>query len=592
MSINDTPTYQEFDNIRLNLPNLYTPIGKPIMGGMGQVFKVHHNTWNTDLAIKQPHADLYKTDEEKQIFINECEAWIDLGLHPHIVSCYYVREFGGTPSVFSEWMDGGSLKDIIDNQSLYQGNDSQIFTRILDIAIQFARGLHYAHQFGLIHQDVKPDNLMLNNDGTAKVTDFGIARARNIISTSHPIRTTGTIVSQGGGYTPPYRSPEQKNGATLTRRTDIWSWAVSVLEMLLGECCWTDGIIAGSGFEDYLPQTKISVPKTLVDLLRRCFRMEESQRPHDFSEIDNVLCSLYLEHAKIPYPRKQPKSARETADSLNNKALSYLDIGKPKKALECWKNALLLNPKHLDCVYNNALHEWRSGACSDTHHLHNLLSICKTDGSAHAYFLAGMFLMERGDDLSAIKWLEQAVQNNPDDYESLASVLHYAKKRRSAWRNKSYSPNHSSTTSFKDPHVFNQNKTNPKRDVYLSYDESRYLILSPNGLKPSDKYNRNQGTRISHSIELIGLLNRADHNKFYSLAATEDNLRTISVQFSADEKYAIILQKTSNVLSQYNKHLYIKLFDLKTLKCVSSFNSDCFDADAKEVYYTSKKMRY
>ncbi|WP_156972067.1 protein kinase domain-containing protein, partial [Syntrophaceticus schinkii] len=92
-----------------------------IEGGMGSVWRVHHTGWNVDLAMKQPQAKAFQTKKQKEKFINECDAWINLGLHPHIVSCYYVREIGGVPTIFSEWMDGGSLADVIRNGSLYRG---------------------------------------------------------------------------------------------------------------------------------------------------------------------------------------------------------------------------------------------------------------------------------------------------------------------------------------------------------------------------------------------------------------------------------------------------------------------------------------
>src|SRR6266851_2154727 len=94
------------------------------------------------------------------------------------MSCYYVRRLGGIPRVFAEYVEGGSLKDWIDSGKLYEGGAEQARERILDIAIQFAWGLHYAHEQGLIHQDVKPANVMMTPDGTAKVSDVGLARAR------------------------------------------------------------------------------------------------------------------------------------------------------------------------------------------------------------------------------------------------------------------------------------------------------------------------------------------------------------------------------------------------------------------------------
>src|SRR6185503_4715365 len=102
---------------------------------------------------------------------------VNLGLHPHTVSCYYVRQLGGIPRVFAEYVEGGSLADWIESRKLYEGGPEESLKRILDIAIQFAWGLHYTHEQGLIHRDVKPANVMLTSSGTVKVTDFGLSRA-------------------------------------------------------------------------------------------------------------------------------------------------------------------------------------------------------------------------------------------------------------------------------------------------------------------------------------------------------------------------------------------------------------------------------
>jgi len=214
------------DNISIEKGNtilgLYTIESDAFVGGFGRVFRVYHTGWKVDLAMKQPHREKFITEGDKQLFTNECIHWIDLGLHPHIVSCYYVREIDGIPSIFAEWMDGGSLtnwiypKDGEEQGRLYKGSEKEALERILDISIQFARGLHYAHEQGLIHQDVKPDNLLLTGDGkakvlTAKVSDFGIAGARAMLADTDTASSgSGTIVTNGNAYTPAYCSPEQK----------------------------------------------------------------------------------------------------------------------------------------------------------------------------------------------------------------------------------------------------------------------------------------------------------------------------------------------------------------------------------------------
>lgn len=325
---------------------------------MGKVYRVYHTGWKVDLAMKQPHARLFETEAQKENFIHECDAWINLGLHPHIVSCFYVREIDGVPSIFSEWMDGGNLTDWI--------ADGKVDTleKMLDIAIQFAWGLGYAHEQGLIHQDVKPDNVLLTSEGDVKIADFGIANAkRNLtMTTSRPVDFTGTMVGEAGAYTPVYAAPEQLAGEQLTRRTDIFSWAISLVEIGIGGRQWQGTSAAvRTDFDFYMGNTVFPIPSSLKELLRGCLKDNESERPHDFKIIADKLLGIYRETIGKDYPRPMPKSAVDSPDTLNNRALSYLDMDKPEEAKKAWRKALEADPQHLDSIVNQGVFLCRAG---------------------------------------------------------------------------------------------------------------------------------------------------------------------------------------------------------------------------------------
>ena len=366
------------------LLDTYNVEADAISGGMGSVWRVHHQSWNTDLAMKRPQPRFFAegSKRRKESFIKECEAWINLGLHPNIVSCYYVREIGGVPTIFSEWMNNGSLKDRIRDGALYEGTETEQEEWLLDLAIQFARGLRYSHENGLIHRDVKPDNLLLTKDCNAKVADFGLAKARD-----EAISEEGVV--RKGGYTPEYCSSEQAAELDTDARTDIYSWALSVLEMYTKGRVWKNGSEVSENREAFFDATKLSLPAKLRTLLHHCLEANVDNRPESFAEIEAILHEVYKEETGDDYPREASKAAADTADSLNNRALSFLDLGKADTAELYWERALIVTPNHVETLYNQSLYLWRAAR------IHDVEAIRRTSngvGPNVDYYLAQLYL--------------------------------------------------------------------------------------------------------------------------------------------------------------------------------------------------------
>jgi serine/threonine protein kinase len=253
--------------------------------------------------------------------------------------------------VFAEFVGGGSLHDWIygkdgESPKLYQGGQNESLKRILDIAIQFAWGLHCAHEQGLIHQDVKPGNTMMTGDGTVKVTDFGLARARPITVSTTKNAPDQTLQVEGSGSTPAYRSPEQANGAILTRRTDLYSWALSVLEMFKGGRRWDVGVKVAYAREFYilesepLQENTPPLPQSVAELLWVCLREDPKRRPRTMLDVANALKVIYQQETGEVYPRPEPEAGKDIADSLNNRSVSLLDLGQIEEAMHLWDQAL------------------------------------------------------------------------------------------------------------------------------------------------------------------------------------------------------------------------------------------------------------
>ncbi len=414
-----------------------------VEGGMGRVNRVWHRGWNTELAVKSVKPEyLARKKSAVEGFKPEAEVWIDkLGLHPHIVSCYYVRILAGSPRVFVEYIDGGSLKEWIDSGRLYERERQEVLKRILDISIQFAWGLQYAHDQGLIHQDVKPANVMMTKGGIAKVTDFGLANARAETGREDGGPAAGqTLLATWGGMTPAYASPEQveiqtkrKAGAPrdslpkLTRRTDIWSWAVSVLEMFLGKIAWPSGSVAHVGLKRRPDNPDIpEMPAVLRELLERCFQRQPEARPANFAEVAGALHKVYSEVAGAEYARRQPTLAKALAATLNNRAVSLFDLGKTEEAENLWQQALETDPLHAESTYNLDLTRWRSAKTDDATLLHKLEAIRNVHPNDWLpRYCLGQVHLERGDCATAIEEL-QAIQGDAVDFVEVQTSLGWA----------------------------------------------------------------------------------------------------------------------------------------------------------------------
>jgi WD40 repeat protein/serine/threonine protein kinase len=381
-------------------------------GGRGLVYRVHHRGWNMDLAVKCPRTEFFQSEQDKADFEREAETWVKLGLHPHLATCHYVRRLGGVPRVFAEYVSGGSLAEWIRSRKLYARGPTRSLERILDIAIQFAWGLQHAHEQGLVHRDVKPGNVLMTSDGIAKVTDFGMAKARG--SSAEPILNgvQGSILVSAGGLTLAFCSPEQIQGRSVSRKTDIWSWGVSLLHMFMGSAHWSAGYLAAGVLEDYLERGPNDaglppMPPPLADLLRQCFRANPDERPRDMLEIVAVLQRLYAQVIGRSYRRLPPQAAKARADALNNRALSLRDLNKYDEAEQLWQEALTISPQHPESTYNLGLTHWRSGRLNTEMLRQQLHDVClaQTSEWLPPYLFARMQL-EEGDWRSALQVLE------------------------------------------------------------------------------------------------------------------------------------------------------------------------------------------
>ena len=188
-------------------------------GGMGVVYKAHEQSLQRVVALKVLLAHLARDTAFVKRFLHEARAVARLN-HPNVVTIHTVGQHGGTYYIAMEYVKGRSLAEIIRAEGQID------VRRALDIAAQSAKALAEAHKQGIIHRDIKPHNIMVDEAGLVKVMDFGLARAAQ--SSTH-LTATGAQLG-----TPRYMSPEQCQGKPLDPRTDVFSLGVTLYEMLAG----------------------------------------------------------------------------------------------------------------------------------------------------------------------------------------------------------------------------------------------------------------------------------------------------------------------------------------------------------------------
>lgn len=391
--------------------SLYEVIGPLGRGGMGEVVRIRHRVWEIDLAAKVPlNSTIASTGGFPQLR-KEAETWIRLPGHPHVVTCHYVRTFGNTPVIFIEFVEGGSLAQAIDKGPFKNGATTpELINHALSITLDVAHGLAHAHAAGVVHQDVKPSNVLLDNHG-AKLTDFGIANLGKIeagtFEKTH-LRGEGTMLATVVGMTPLYASPEQlaslqrKGGkpVSITRATDIWSLGLTLLEMLQGRSSWKPGHV------DHVFAEWSATWAFVEDLLRRMLAKDPAARPKA-TEVSEELTAML---ARRGITRKPPSGAEMRANALNNRSVSLLDLDQHEEARKNLQEALAIDPCHPEAIFNDTLLAWRSGEMTDRGALDRVRQAISTNDRWEARLLEAWIHIERGDEKNAWKVLDRVAE--------------------------------------------------------------------------------------------------------------------------------------------------------------------------------------
>lgn len=263
-------------------------------GGMGEVYLGAHQKLGRMAAIKILGAAAL--DESfKTRFFNEARLQASLH-HPNIATLYDFREDNDRLLIFMEFIDGESLEDLVERRCFTVDDALTVFASICE-------AVAYIHQNGIVHRDIKSQNVKLTSAGTAKLLDFGIAKD----AASHGLTQTGGVIG-----TPNYLSPEQLEGKPATSQSDVWALGVLLYEMLTGSKPFDGetlgGLVLQITLAQFDPPEKINpaVPREAANLVRRCLKKDAAERFRNADELLDAVRSV------IDGKHRKPKTLRAT----------------------------------------------------------------------------------------------------------------------------------------------------------------------------------------------------------------------------------------------------------------------------------------
>ncbi len=291
-------------------------------GGMGRVYKVRDTQINEDIALKLIKPEIATDEKVIERFRNELIIARKI-THKNVCRLFDINEEAGTPFITMEFVSGEDLKSIL----LKEGKLAE--TKIISIAKQVCEGLDAAHELGVVHRDLKPQNIMIDEKGKAKIMDFGIARL---------VRTPGVTRADETIGTPEYMSPEQVEGMETDQRSDIYSLGVILYEMITGRVPFEGNTPLSIAYkhkhESPLDPRKINdqISERIRGLVLKCLQKDREKRYQTAREILDVLTvdlsslkSLDTNLNNLPF---QPTSliGRDRDLEILRKLLSQSDV--------------------------------------------------------------------------------------------------------------------------------------------------------------------------------------------------------------------------------------------------------------------------
>ena len=286
-------------------------------GGMGIVVRAHDPKLKRTVAIKLLAPELAANRTSVRRFLREAQAAAAVS-HDHVVTIHAIDEDAMPPRIVMEYVDGQSLQQRIDQSGALD------LKSVLRIGMQTAAGLAAAHRQGLVHRDVKPSNILLENGiGRVKLSDFGLARAIDDIA----VTRTGEISG-----TPQYMSPEQAQAHRVDHRTDLFSLGCVLYAMCTGHSAFrADSAVAvmHSVIHDTpkpIRAVNPEIPEWLCEIVNKLLEKDACDRFESAAEVEDLL-ARHLAHLQQPDSVQQPERvgpSRSVRDTKSSRELSEL----------------------------------------------------------------------------------------------------------------------------------------------------------------------------------------------------------------------------------------------------------------------------
>jgi serine/threonine protein kinase len=283
------------------LENDYDQIQKIAIGGMAEVYRGRQKSLDRPVAIKRMRAELRGSRDLQERFRREARSAANL-LHHNLAHVYDYKVVGSEAYIIMEYIDGFDLAQILERSGPMPVDVATM------IAVKILQGLAQVHSHGMIHRDIKPDNIRVNMRGEVKIMDFGIALDPGELNLTQP----GILIGS-----PHYLAPEQILGDKLDQRADIFAFGITFYEMLTGKRPFSekDGqtvyAVIKSGKYEKITQVRPDVPAYIANVVEKCLRVKPADRYASTEVIAQSLQEFLMSHHSLAFEQRLRKFLME-----------------------------------------------------------------------------------------------------------------------------------------------------------------------------------------------------------------------------------------------------------------------------------------